>query len=72
MIYCSAMYRKSDWDQIGGYDETLTSGLEDWEFWIAILKNGGGVKCLEEVGFYYRIKNDSMVKELNQEFKVTF
>jgi hypothetical protein len=40
-------------------------GWEDWEFWIAILKNGGEVKCLDEVCFYYRIRNDSMAKQLD-------
>ncbi|MFV5688938.1 glycosyltransferase family 2 protein [Flavobacterium sp. ZT3R25] len=67
MIFCSAMFRKRDWKLVGGYDVKMLYGWEDWEFWIAILKNGGGVKCLDEVGFYYRIKSSSMVKQLNEE-----
>jgi glycosyltransferase involved in cell wall biosynthesis len=67
MIFCSAVYRRADWELVGGYDINMIYGLEDWEFWIAILKNGGGVKCLEEVGFYYRIRENSMVRIINIE-----
>lgn len=67
MIFCSALYRREDWKSVGGYDVNMIYGLEDWEFWIAILKNGGNVKCLDEVGFYYRIKENSMVRKMNQD-----
>lgn len=65
MIFCSALYRKSDWQRVGGYDVNMIYGLEDWEFWIAILKDGGAVRCLDYIGFFYRIKSNSMVKGLN-------
>jgi glycosyltransferase involved in cell wall biosynthesis len=67
MIFCSAMYKKLDWELVGGYDVNMIYGLEDWEFWIAILKKGGNVKCLDEVGFFYRIKAESMIGKLNTE-----
>ena len=65
VIFCSAFFRKHEWEKVGGYDVNMIYGWEDWEFWIAILKNGGEVKCLDEVGFFYRIKPNSMVKELD-------
>lgn len=64
IIFCSALYRKNDWKSVGGYDVNMDNGLEDWEFWIAILKNGGKVYCLQEVGFYYRIKEKSRNNQL--------
>lgn len=67
MIFCTAMYRKKDWELVGGYDTKMKYGLEDWEFWIAMLKIGGNVKCLDIVGFYYRIKSNSMLKKMNTE-----
>lgn len=67
MIFCSAFFKKTDWKLVGGYDENMIFGLEDWEFWIAILKNGGTVKCLDSIGFYYRIKSISMIKLVNQD-----
>jgi hypothetical protein len=47
----------------------MVYGFEDWEFWIAILKNGGNVKCLDIIGFYYRIKPNSMIQILDIEKK---
>ena len=67
MIFCSALYKKSDWKTIGGYDVNMDSGLEDWEFWIAILKNGGKVKVLKELAFFYRVKLTSRTTELKSQ-----
>ena len=65
MIFCSAVFKREDWELVGGYDVNMIYGLEDWEFWIAILKHGGNVKCLNEVGFYYRIRANSMARDIN-------
>ncbi len=67
MIFCTAMFRKTEWEKVGGYDPKMIYGLEDWEFWISILKNGGNVKRLEEVGFFYRIRMNSMLRTMNNE-----
>lgn len=67
LIFCSAFFRKKDWELVGGYDINMVYGWEDWEFWISILKKGGNVKCLDGVGFYYRIKSNSMLKMINKE-----
>ncbi|MHA4843878.1 glycosyltransferase family 2 protein [Flavitalea antarctica] len=66
MIFCSAVYRKVDWVKAGGYDEQLKFGSEDWEFWINILKDGGDVVKLPFVGFFYRIRPESMLRSLDQ------
>ena len=64
MIYCTGLYRKEDWKKVGGYDENLREGLEDWEFWIHILKNGGEVIKINNCNFYYRSKDTSMITKL--------
>lgn len=69
-IFCSAIYRKLDWERVGGYDTKMIYGYEDWEFWIAILKSGGNVKCLNIIGFYYRMKPESMVQILNKSKRI--
>lgn len=69
MIFCSAMFKREDWELVGGYDVNMIYGLEDWEFWIAILKNGGNVKCLDLIGFYYRISENSMARGINLEHR---
>lgn len=65
MIFCSALFRKKDWELVGGYDVNMIYGIEDWEFWIAILKHGGNVFRLDTVEFYYRVKKVSRQKQLN-------
>jgi glycosyltransferase involved in cell wall biosynthesis len=65
LIFCSGIYRKSDWKIVGGYDTNMVYGLEDWEFWIAILKDGGNVFRLDSTCFFYRVKSESMIKNLN-------
>lgn len=67
VIFCSAIYRKSDWSKIGGYDEEMKYGLEDWEFWINLLKNGGDVYRINKVCFFYRVKAVSMITNLTAE-----
>ncbi|MCM0668643.1 glycosyltransferase family 2 protein [Flavobacterium tyrosinilyticum] len=67
LIFCSALYKKTDWYFIGGYDEQMKSGLEDWEFWISLLKNGGEVVQIKEVEFYYRIKKSSRQTDLTND-----
>lgn len=69
IIFCSAMFKKADWERVSGYDSKMIYGYEDWEFWIAILKNGGNVKKLNIIGFYYRMKPNSMIQLLDYEKK---
>lgn len=63
MIYCTALFRKEDWVKVGGYDENLKDELEDWEFWINILKNEGEVLKINNCYFYYRVKDISRSTE---------
>jgi glycosyltransferase involved in cell wall biosynthesis len=73
MIFCSALFRKTEWERVGGYDVNMVYGIEDWEFWISILKNGGNVKQIDKIGFYYRIRNDSKNNSISKEqYKVLF
>ncbi len=67
MIFCSAIYKRSEWERVGGYDEKMIYGLEDWEFWISILKTGGEVYKLDYLGFYYRTKKSSMAIDITNE-----
>lgn len=66
MIFCSAIYRKSEWSRVGGYDEALRVGSEDWDFWISVLKDGGQAVKLPMIGFYYRIRPESMLRRLDE------
>ncbi|HSV76141.1 MAG TPA: glycosyltransferase family A protein [Bacteroidales bacterium] len=66
MIFCSALYRRSDYDKTRGYDPLLRTGREDWDFWLELLKPGGEVQKLPGVHFYYRTHKKSRDKDANQ------
>ena len=62
--FCTSLYRRSDFNTIGGYDENMKHGLEDWELWIRLLKTGGEVIHTSKCQFYYRIKEESRNSDL--------
>jgi glycosyltransferase involved in cell wall biosynthesis len=68
MIYCTALYKRSDFDAIDGYDENMIVSCEDWEFWIRLLKNGGDVIRNQDCIFYYRIKENSRNTNLTPDY----
>ncbi len=57
----SSMFRKKCWEDVGGYDESMIKGFEDWEFWISITKRGWEFKFVEAFLFYYRKAKKSML-----------
>ncbi|AFL84129.1 glycosyl transferase [Belliella baltica DSM 15883] len=63
MIFVASLFRKKDFDDIGGFSEDMVMGREDWEFWIKMLKNGGEVVQLTFIGFYYRLTPESKRKK---------
>lgn len=54
-----SMYRKMDLIDIGGYDEKMVNGYEDWELNLNILAKGGYAFIIEEPKYYYRSKTSS-------------
>ncbi|CDF80032.1 glycosyltransferase (GT2) [Formosa agariphila KMM 3901] len=57
----SSIYRKECWEEVGGYDEKMIKGFEDWEFWVNITKRGWKFTFVEEFLFYYRRTETSML-----------
>ena len=61
-IACCAIYRRSIWEQNGGYDGTMpVQGLEDWDFWLGALEHGWQFAYIPEVLFEYRKATESMI-----------
>lgn len=63
-IFCTALFRRDDWLAVGGYDENLTLGLEDWAFWLAILARGGRAHKLDEPLFRCRVRPGSRTAQM--------
>jgi glycosyltransferase involved in cell wall biosynthesis len=67
-IDACAVYRKSVWTGVNGYDEGMPhQGNEDWEFWIHCYFKGFKFKFIEEALYGYRISENSMISQFTQE-----
>ena len=53
-IFCTALFRKSDWEKVGGYKTVMRLGWEDYEFFLSLIERGLGVYCIPQVLFHYR------------------
>ena len=70
IIFCSALFRKSDWDKAGGYDTGMVYGWEDYEFWLSLIETGLKVHRLDGAYFHYRVSPESMVRSKDKSQKV--
>lgn len=59
VIFVTALYRKADWQKVGGYDESLRHGVEDYDYWVKMVASGKDVVQLDEYLFNYRIQPHS-------------
>lgn len=65
-IDACGVYRKSLWEEIGGYDEKMpVMGFEDWEFWLRASFAGYKFHYLQEIGFEYRVVSTSMINAVS-------
>jgi len=54
LIPSTAMFRRSDWERVGGYCTDFVYGLEDYDFWLSIIELGRDVVKIPEDLIYYR------------------
>jgi glycosyltransferase involved in cell wall biosynthesis len=61
MIDNCAVYLREDFNRVGGYRLNMVEGLEDWDFWIALLSiyTEDQVKKITTPLFNYRVSNSS-------------
>lgn len=58
-IFCSAMFRRSDFNETPGYNPNMRYGLEDWDLWLSLLHEHDIVYQIPEALFFYRKRNGS-------------
>jgi len=58
---CCSLYRKTVWESIGGYDESMKTGYEDWDFNLRCSYMGFSMIGIPEPLFLYRKHGRSMV-----------
>jgi len=60
------LFRRKVWEEVGGFDESMKEGYEDWNFWIAVTKRGWRIGTVPEPLYHYRVASDSMVAEADR------
>jgi glycosyltransferase involved in cell wall biosynthesis len=66
-IVVSSLFRRSDFNNTGGFNPDMVLGFEDWDFWLTLLESGGEVFKLDHTGFYYRIGRKSRNSTIQKE-----
>jgi glycosyltransferase involved in cell wall biosynthesis len=59
-----AIFRKTAWESVGGFDEDMTD-WEDWNLWLDMYRKGWQFHNIDEPMFHYRIRENSEGKKAN-------
>ena len=62
IIACS-MFKRELWEKIGGYDEKMVDGYEDWDFWLRAVTAGYKVTPIRETLYIQNFREDSMIHD---------
>ena len=54
--FCSAMFRRTDFNNTPGYNPNMRYGLEDWDLWLSLIHEHDIVYQIPEVLVFYRKK----------------
>lgn len=66
-LVITSLFRRSDFNRVGGFSNSMSEGFEDWDFWIRMIKDGGQIKCAEDAVFYYRLLRSSRNSNIDVE-----
>lgn len=53
-VICGSLFRKEVWEAVGGFDEKMRDGYEDWDFWTRVAAKGFSFTVVPQVLFEYR------------------
>ncbi len=67
IVFVTALFSKADWEKVGGFNENMKAGMEDYDFWLSILGEGKKIEQIPEVLFHYRIKDSSRTTQFQQD-----
>lgn len=70
-IFITALFRREDWEAVGGFCPDFRHGLEDYDFWLSLVERGRQVHQLPECFFHYRIKPASRSRQLTSDVRNT-
>lgn len=65
----TSLFRKKAWEDVGGFNEEMTLGYEDWDFWISLGEKGWFGYRIPEILFNYRKHGKSMITDARKKHK---
>ena len=66
-LVVSCMFRRSDWEKVGGYNSNMVFGLEDYDFWLSLIERGRKVYQFKDVFLFYRQHTHSRITALQKQ-----
>jgi glycosyltransferase involved in cell wall biosynthesis len=63
MCEAGSLVRRAVFEKGARFDETMTLGFEDWDFWLSAIELGFRGKHLNNFGFQYRKRAESMLRD---------
>lgn len=64
LIPVTCLFSMDIWQNLGGFDNNMHKGHEDWDFWIRVCLAGYRFSCIREPLFYYRQSPYSMIPKM--------
>lgn len=71
-VNVASLFRKKAWQDVGGYNESMLDGYEDWDFWISLAEKGWLGDTIEEVLFFYRRHGKTMSHDAGQKHEFIY
>lgn len=68
-IFNSSLFRKKDFNEIGGYKDYMKYGCEDWDLWLSFVEKGVEVYRINEVLFHYRRPENKTRTDMALDFR---
>lgn len=68
----TSLFRKKDWEKVGGYKAEMNAGYEDWEFWVSLSEIGVKGRRIPEALVCYRMHGESRNTIANKNFFENF
>jgi glycosyltransferase involved in cell wall biosynthesis len=65
-----SLFRKRDWERVGGYDESFKIGQEDWDFWLSLAGAGLRGEHVRARLYDYRQHPESMRSRSHRDLDV--
>jgi GT2 family glycosyltransferase len=65
-VAACSLFPLAAWQRVGGYDESMVDGYEDWDLWVRMLHAGYAVETVDTIQWRYRKHGPSLVSHASK------